>query len=114
MVNNPNNFSGKSYSHHRSRGKIALTYIPKMIRATYRSTNEGNSISKDPKERGIHIIAGELAMSKANSTYILELMSANEARAADRSKADDNFHLNDPNNSARGIDMVVEKRRQIT
>jgi hypothetical protein len=48
------------------------------------------------------------------STYILELMSAHEARAADRSIADDNFTLHDPNNSARGIDMVVDERRQIT
>jgi hypothetical protein len=37
-----------------------------MVRATYRSISRGNySISKDPKERGIHIIAGELAMAKA-------------------------------------------------
>ena len=42
-------------------------------------------------------------------------MCAHElARAADRSIADDNFTLKDPNNPARGIDMVVMVRRQIT
>lgn len=85
-----------------------------MIRATYRSINEGEFISKDPKDRGIHIIAGELAMAKANSTYILELMSAHKARAADRSIADDNSTLKDPNRSTRGIDTVVDERSQIT